>query len=72
MIKNYAAHMEAICNSNSQNNKLNNHKFPESDRSYCRNYALLLCSQKRCKSFKYKNSQINNLEMVTSKSVETI
>ena len=27
MIKNYAAHMEAICNSNSQNNKLDNHKF---------------------------------------------
>ena len=42
MIKNYAAHMEAICNSNSRNNKLDNHKFPESDRSYCGNYALFV------------------------------
>ena len=42
MIKDYAAHMEAICNSNSRNNKLDNHKFPESDRSYCGNYALIV------------------------------
>lgn len=44
--KNYAAHMEAIYNSNSRNNRLNNHKFPESDRSYCRYYALFVVFSK--------------------------
>jgi len=47
MIKNYAAHMEAICNSNSQNNKLNNHNFSESDRSY---YALLVVLKRGVKA----------------------
>ena len=50
MIKNYAAHMEAICNSNSQNNKLNNQNFPESDRSYYGNYALLVVLKRGVKA----------------------
>ena len=42
--------MEAICNSNSQNNKLNNHNFPESDRSYYGNYALLVVLKRGVKA----------------------
>ena len=49
--------MEATYNSNSRNNKLNNHKFPESDRSYCRNYALYWCVPKR--GVKASNTKIH-------------